>query len=52
MMYKSVVQSVFLYRSESWVVMGEMIKLIEGFHHLIARIIMGMTVQRMTGGEW
>ena len=35
--YKAIVQSVFLYGSNIWVVMGDMLKLLEGFHHLAAR---------------
>ena len=35
MLYKSVLQSVLIYVSESWVVMGAMIKVLEGFHHLV-----------------
>ena len=31
MIYKAVVQSVFLYGSESWVVMGAIIKVLKGF---------------------
>ena len=52
MLYKSVSQSVLLYGSESWVVMGEMLNVLEGFHHQVARRITGMMVQRTTIGEW
>ena len=51
-MYKSVVQSVWLYGSDNWVVTGAMLKLLEGFHHRSERRIMGMTVLRMTSSEW
>ena len=32
MIYKAAVPSVMLYISESWLVMGEMLKILEGFH--------------------
>ena len=41
-----------LYVSESWVVTGEMIKVLASFHHRAARRIMGMTAKREAGGEW
>ena len=50
--YKEIVQLVLLYRRESWVVMGDMIKLIEGFYHQAAIQIEGMTAHCTTSGEW
>ena len=50
MIYKSVDQSVILYGSEIWVVAGDMIKVLEGFHHRAARRITGMTAIRGAGG--
>ena len=41
MMYMVVDQSVLLY-SESWVVTGEMLKVLEVFHHRVERRIKGM----------
>ena len=32
-MYKAVVQSMLLHRSESWMVTGAILKVIEGFNH-------------------
>ena len=32
-MYKAVVQSVLSYGSKIWMVTGEMLKVLEGFHH-------------------
>ena len=49
--YNTLVQLVLLYRSESWVVIGEMLKVLEGFHHRVARRIMGMMAQNMTVEE-
>ena len=53
-LYKAVMQLVFLYRSGSQVVMGEMLKVIEAFHHWLARIIAGMMAQRKQdrGLDW
>ena len=36
MMYKAVAQLVLLYGSESWVVTGEMLKVLERFRHRAA----------------
>ena len=33
LMYKVVVQTVLIYRSESWVVTDVMMKVLKGFHH-------------------
>ena len=52
MMYKSVDQSVLLYRSDSWVMTGAMIKVMEGFHHRTARQITGITETSGAVKEW
>ena len=39
MMYKALVQTVFLYRSDSWLVTDAMLKLLEKFHHRFSRRI-------------
>ena len=39
MMYKTVVQMVLIYVSESWVITDEMMKVLERFHHQIYRRI-------------
>ena len=49
-MYKAVAQSVLLYGRKSWVVTGEMLNVLEGFHHQAARWITGMTSKRGAGG--
>ena len=51
MMYKAVEESVIMYCSESWVVMGEMLKLLEGFHHQESIQIMGKTGKRAADEE-
>ena len=43
MIYKALVQMVFLYGSEIWVVTGVMLTVLEGFHHRVARQISGKT---------
>ena len=48
-MYKVVAHFLILYDSESWVVIGEMIKFLERFHHRVARQIMGLTEKRGSG---
>ena len=52
MIYKAVVQALLLYVSESWVVMGTMMTVLEGFHHSIVIRIEGMKARRGDGGEW
>ena len=52
MMYKAVAWSVILYDSESWVVMGYMLKVMEGFHSYAARRIKEMTATRGAVREW
>ena len=52
MIYKAVDQAVLLYVSESWVVTGAMLKLLEGFHQWAARRITWTTETREAGGEW
>ena len=51
-MYKAVAQSMILYGSESWVVMGEMLKDMTELHHQAGQRITGMTMKREAGGEW
>ena len=52
MVFKAVAQLVLLYSSESWVVTGVMLKVLEGFRHQVDRRIMGMTATCGEGGEW
>ena len=52
MIYKSADQKVLLFGSESWVAMGEILKVLEVFHHQAARQITGMTAQHMEDGDW
>ena len=40
-LYKAVAQAVILYGSEIWVVIGAMLKVLEGFHHRVSRQIAG-----------
>ena len=52
MMYKAVAQSALLYGSKSWMLMGEMLNVLEGFHQWEARNITGMTTKLGDGREW
>ena len=52
MVCKAVVQSVFLYGGDSSVVMGEILKVIQVFHHHVVRKIVGIMAQLMMSGEW
>ena len=51
-MYKAFFQLVFVYGSDSRVVMGAILKKKEGFHHWLTRSITRMVSQYKTGGEW
>ena len=52
MLYKAVEQMVILYGSESWVVTGAILKVLEGFHHRSSWRIAGMVDQRAEDVEW
>ena len=52
MMYKVVTQSVILYGSDRWLVTGNMLKVLEGFHNRTARWITGMMATRGAVREW
>ena len=45
-------QLVLFYGINIWVVTGEMLKVLEGFHHRAVQRITGMTEKRGAGGEW
>ena len=51
-MYKAVTHEVLLYGSKSWVVTGDMFKVLEGFHHRAAQHITRKTDKHGLGGEW
>ena len=48
MLYKVVVQTVLFYGSDSWVITDSMMKVLEGFQHLISRRIAGETAQHVS----
>ena len=52
MLYKVAAQTVILYGSESWVMTGAMLKVLEGFCNRVSRSITGMTAQCAEEGEW
>ena len=41
-----------MFGSEIWVVMGDILKVLEGFLHQAARHIMGMALTCGAGGDW
>ena len=49
-MYKAVAQLGLLYYRKSWVVTGEMLKVLAGLHHQAVQRIMAMMVKRGEGG--
>ena len=51
-MYKLVVQLVILYAIKIWVVTDAMIMVLDGFHHIIDRKIVGITARKDDGREW
>ena len=54
MIYKAVVQTVLIYGSEIWVVTEDILTVLEGFHHRVARQIVVNTARRSGDGrcEW
>ena len=52
MLYKVVVQMVLLYRINSWVVTGAMMKVLEGFRHQAAWRIAVIMHRNIEDGEW
>ena len=51
-LYKLSIQSLLLYGSDSWVVTGDILKVMEVFHNRVERSITGMTARHMTSGKW
>ena len=51
-MYKTVEQSVLSYGIKSWVMTGEMLKVLTALHHRAARRITRITAKRRAGAEW
>ena len=41
MFYKAVVQSILLYGCETWVISSQVLRVLEGFHHRVARSLSG-----------
>ena len=52
MVYNAVVQVSLLYGSKIWVVMGAMLKVLEDFHHRVARQIAGKMDRRTVDRDW
>ena len=51
-MYKAVVQTVLMYGSEIWVVTGDMLTVLEGFHHQVTRLIVVKKAWSDGDGGW
>ena len=51
MMYKSVVQIVLLFESESWVVADAMLKALQGLHHKAAWRVSGCQLGKLGMGD-
>ena len=52
MFYKTVVQTVLLYRRSSWVIRWAMVKVMEAFNYRITRRIMGKTARSTREEFW
>lgn len=50
--YKTIIQSVLLYGSESWVISNHMMKSLRSFHRRCARFITGKHIYRDIYGDW
>ena len=50
MLYKALVQMILLYGIKRWVVTGEMLKVLDGFHHRVARQMLGKKDHRTVDG--
>ena len=50
MLYKAVAQTKLFCGSDSWVLTGEMLKVLEGLHHRAAGRIVGITDRRVEDG--
>ena len=52
MFCKVVVQTVLLHGCETWTITDSILKVLEGFHHWIARRISGKTAIRVGDNQW
>ena len=50
--YKAVVMVELLYRSESWVLLERMLRMLNSFHHRCARYIAGEHIREVREGVW
>ena len=51
-MHKAVVHALILYGSEIWMFTDAMMTVLEGFQHIMARQIAGMTARKGDDGAW
>ena len=50
--FETVVESVLLYGSETWVLSNQMMALLDSFHHRCARFIPQEHIQQLEDGSW
>ena len=50
--YKTIIQSVLLYGSESWVISNHMMRALRSFHRRCARYITGKHIWQDSDGNW
>jgi hypothetical protein len=50
--YKTIVQAVLLHGSESWVITPQLLSILNGWHHRMARRIFGLMPTREHDGTW
>jgi len=50
--YKTIIQSVLLYGSESWVISQRLRRRLDSFHHRCARYMANKHIRQLPNGEW
>ena len=50
--YKVIVQTVLLYGSETWVISKRQLRMLEAFHHRVARYICRRHISKLEDGTW
>jgi hypothetical protein len=52
MLYKTIIQSILLYRAESWTISQSMINKLNSFQHRCARFIIGKHIRMLDDNTW
>ena len=50
--YKVIVQTVLLFGSETWVISKRQLRMLEAFHHRVARYICRRHIRKLEDGTW